>query len=111
MLLVAVAVVRGSGRVPVAGLAGVVLGVMALVSFAWSVRTTGTRQAFADFDGAARLWELALGRLLALAVTRVRMPGGVAAPLGSGSGVATGMSIRAANPNTNCAFEAWRLRH
>ena len=53
-----------------------------MTSFAWSVHTTATRQAFAYFDGAARLWEFALGGLLALAVTRVRMPGAVAAPLG-----------------------------
>jgi hypothetical protein len=53
-----------------------------VLSFAWSVHTTATRQAFAYFDGAARLWEFALGGLLALAVTRVRVPDAVAAPLG-----------------------------
>ena len=58
------------------------LGAVALVSFAYSVHATATRQAFAYFDGGARLWEFALGGLLALAVTRVRVPGAVAVPLG-----------------------------
>jgi len=58
------------------------LAAMALVSFAWAVHSTGTRQAFAYFDGAARLWELALGALLALVVHRVRVPDVVAVLLG-----------------------------
>ena len=58
------------------------LGAVALTSFAYSVHVTATRQSFAYFDGGARLWEFALGGLLALAVTRVRLPGAVAVPLG-----------------------------
>lgn len=83
VLLVALAALaRRSGRLSVPTTAGLGLGLVAVASFAWSVHTTATRQAFAYFDGAARLWELALGGLLALAVTRVRMPGAVATPLG-----------------------------
>ncbi len=58
------------------------VGTVALVSFAYSVHATATRQAFAYFDGRARLWEFALGGLLSLAVTRVRLPTAVALPLG-----------------------------
>jgi len=58
------------------------LGTVALVSFAYSVHVTATRQSHAYFDGGARLWEFALGGLLALVVPLVRLPGAVAAPLG-----------------------------
>ncbi|MFI7581574.1 SGNH hydrolase domain-containing protein [Kocuria kalidii] len=43
-------------------------------SLAWSVYTTATNQAFAYFDTRARLWEFALGSLLALAVPYLNPP-------------------------------------
>jgi peptidoglycan/LPS O-acetylase OafA/YrhL len=58
------------------------LGALTLASFAYSVHVTSARQSFAYFDGGARLWEFGLGGLLALAVTRIRCPGALAAPLG-----------------------------
>ena len=76
------ALARRSGRVSLRTVTAAGLAVVTVVSFAWSVHTTATRQAFAYFDGAARLWEFALGGLLALAVTRVRVPSTVAVPLG-----------------------------
>ncbi len=84
VLLVLLALLaRRVGRRPsVRGALWCGLGAVALVSFAYSVQATATRQAFAYFDGGARLWEFALGGLLALAVTRVRLPTTVATPLG-----------------------------
>ncbi|WP_345208576.1 acyltransferase family protein [Fodinibacter luteus] len=83
VLLVALAALaRRTGWLTVRGLAGLGLGAVALTSFAWAVHSTATRQAFAYFDGAARVWELALGGLLALVVHRVQVPAAVAVPLG-----------------------------
>ena len=82
LLVTLAAVARRTAWLSVRGAAAVGLGSLALVSFAWAVHSTGTQQAFAYFDGAARLWELALGGLLALVVHRVRVPGAVATPLG-----------------------------
>lgn len=83
VLLVALAALaRRTGWLSVRAAVCLGLAVVGVTSFAWSVHTTATRQAFAYFDGAARVWEFALGGLLALAVTRVRMPGAVATPLG-----------------------------
>jgi peptidoglycan/LPS O-acetylase OafA/YrhL len=72
---------RRWGRSP-AVVVAVVLGLVAAASLAWSVHTTATRQAFAYFDTASRVWELALGGLLAVLLPRVRLPRGVAEPLG-----------------------------
>ncbi|WP_017598777.1 acyltransferase family protein, partial [Nocardiopsis lucentensis] len=52
------------------------------VSLAYSVWITGTNQAWAYFDSGARAWELALGAILALAVTRIRLPSAVRVPMG-----------------------------
>ena len=43
-------------------------------SLAYSVITTATRQPFAYFDTGARLWEFALGGLLALVLPHLRLP-------------------------------------
>ena len=43
-------------------------------SLAYSVLTTATRQPFAYFDTGARLWEFALGGLLALLLPHLRLP-------------------------------------
>jgi len=83
VLLVLLAVVaRRLRRVALRPAVWVGLGTVALTSFVYSVHATATRQSFAYFDGGARLWEFALGGLLALAVTRVRLRGAVAVPLG-----------------------------
>ncbi|SDL02324.1 Peptidoglycan/LPS O-acetylase OafA/YrhL, contains acyltransferase and SGNH-hydrolase domains [Glycomyces sambucus] len=52
------------------------------VSLTYSVVTTGTRQAWAYFDTGARLWELALGGMFALALPYLRLPRAVRVPLG-----------------------------
>ncbi|WP_392543012.1 acyltransferase family protein [Oryzobacter telluris] len=74
-------VARRWGRSP-ATVVGVVLAVAVAVSLAWSVHTTATRQAFAYFDSASRVWELALGGLLAVLLPQLRVPRAVAEPLG-----------------------------
>lgn len=51
-------------------------------SLAYSVAVTGTDPAWAYFDTGARLWELALGGLLALTLPLVRLPGRVRLVLG-----------------------------
>ncbi|MQM28486.1 acyltransferase family protein [Glycomyces albidus] len=52
------------------------------VSLTYSVVTTDTRQAWAYFDTGARLWELALGGMFALALPYLRLPVGIRVPLG-----------------------------
>ncbi|MFF0905635.1 UNVERIFIED_CONTAM: acyltransferase family protein [Kocuria sp. CPCC 205316] len=49
-------------------------GAVFLASLAWSVHSTATQQEFAYFDTRARLWEFALGSLLALALPYLRPP-------------------------------------
>ncbi|WP_368825991.1 acyltransferase family protein [Kocuria cellulosilytica] len=67
----------------VAGVATGVFGAVFLASFAFSVVSTHNEQAFAYFDTRARLWEFALGSLLALAVLRgVTLPGALRLLLG-----------------------------
>ncbi|SJM66190.1 acyltransferase family protein [Gulosibacter sp. 10] len=56
---------------------GVLLGMFGLVavgSFAYSVWLTDQNQAYAYFDTGARLWEFAVGSLLALVHPRLRLP-------------------------------------
>lgn len=53
-----------------------------VASLAYSVVETSLDQQAAYFNTFARLWEFALGSLLALAVTRIRMPRGGAVLLG-----------------------------
>ncbi|MFW3387234.1 UNVERIFIED_CONTAM: acyltransferase family protein [Kocuria sp. CPCC 205274] len=50
----------------------VVFGVVFAASLAWSVHSTAVQQEFAYFDTRTRLWEFALGSLLALAVPWLR---------------------------------------
>lgn len=82
LVVVLAALARRTGRLAPRTALWLGLGAVALVSFAYSVHATATRQSYAYFDGGARLWEFALGGLLALAVTRARVPRAVAAPLG-----------------------------
>ncbi|MFI7481795.1 acyltransferase family protein [Kocuria sp. M1R5S2] len=63
---------RGPWR-PVPVLA-VLFGAVFTGSLAWSVWSTTTNQAFTYFDTRARLWEFALGSLLALAVPHLHPP-------------------------------------
>ncbi|MFC5141895.1 acyltransferase family protein [Actinomycetospora rhizophila] len=51
----------------------VALSAVTVVSFVHSVHATATDQAFAYFDTRTRLWEFALGGLLALVLERVRL--------------------------------------
>ncbi|MEU3016665.1 acyltransferase family protein [Nocardiopsis sp. NPDC007018] len=60
---------------------GLVTAVFAL-SLSYSVSVTASDQAWAYFDTGARLWELALGAILALVVHRVRLPRGLRVSLG-----------------------------
>nr|WP_260323732.1 acyltransferase family protein [Arthrobacter sp. MAHUQ-56] len=50
------------------GLLALVFGALFVLSLAYSVEQTATNQAYAYFDTRARLWEFALGSLLALAL-------------------------------------------
>ncbi|MFF2344431.1 acyltransferase family protein [Pseudarthrobacter sp. NPDC058119] len=78
----AASVLAGLRRVPrlrwvtYRGLLAVVFGAVFAVSLAYSVDQTTTNQAYAYFDTRARLWEFALGSLLALALPYLR-PGRV----------------------------------
>ena len=61
-------------RVRLRPLMGTVLLLVLGGSLAYSVVTTATRQPFAYFDTGARLWEFALGGLLALVLPHLRLP-------------------------------------
>ncbi len=82
LVLLLAALARQLARVSLRTVLWFGLGALTLASFTYSVHVTATRQTFAYFDGGARLWEFGLGGLLALAVTRIRLPGAVAVPLG-----------------------------
>lgn len=68
--------VRGLERLTYRGLLAVVFGAVFAVSLAYSIDQTATNQAYAYFDTRARLWEFALGSLLALGLPYLR-PGRV----------------------------------
>ena len=72
---------RSGRRRPVPVLA-VAFGAIFAASLAWSVHATATDQAFAYFDTRARLWEFALGSLLALALPYLNPPRRVRVLLG-----------------------------
>ncbi|GAB3707630.1 acyltransferase family protein [Nocardiopsis oceani] len=74
VLLALTALVASRVRLP---LRAAVLGTVTLVfalSLAYSVHITAQDQAWAYFDTGARLWELALGAILALVVHRINLP-------------------------------------
>ena len=80
-------------------------GLILAASLAWSVHTTATNQEFAYFDTRARLWEFALGSLLALAVPYLRPPRAWRTVLGWAglvSMVAVGLVV-----NVQGAFPGW----
>ncbi|MGQ1796640.1 acyltransferase family protein [Kocuria oceani] len=72
---------RWRGWRPVPVLAGM-FGLIFAASLAWSVHSTATQQAFAYFDTRTRLWEFALGSLLALAVPYLNPPRAARVALG-----------------------------
>ncbi|MGW9347985.1 acyltransferase family protein [Nocardiopsis flavescens] len=72
LLLGAVLLVAGRERMRRASLAAV--GAVLALSLAYSVWITAADQPWAYFDTGARLWELALGGVLALVVHRLRPP-------------------------------------
>ncbi len=81
---------RGRWR-PVPVLA-VCFGLIFAASLAWSVHATATNQAFTYFDTRARLWEFALGSLLALALPYLNPPRAVRVVLGW-AGMASMVSV------------------
>ena len=82
LLFVGAGVVARRTGVALRPLVAALFGVVFVLSLAYSVHTTSQRQAFAYFDGGARLWEFAFGTLLALGLARVRVPGSLGVPLG-----------------------------
>ncbi|WP_028648250.1 acyltransferase family protein [Nocardiopsis sp. CNT312] len=70
---------RGSDPRP---LLAVALSAVFTLSLAYSVLMTRADQPWAYFDTGARMWELALGGLLALALTRIDLPRGPRVALG-----------------------------
>ena len=64
------------------GLLAVVFGTVFAWSLAYSVEQTATNQAYAYFDTRARLWEFALGSLLALALPYLKPARGLRVMLG-----------------------------
>ncbi|MBV2362315.1 acyltransferase family protein [Streptomonospora nanhaiensis] len=67
---------------PVRAAAAAALAAVFAASLAYSVHATAADQAWAYFDTGARLWEFALGGLLALALPLLRLPAGPRAALG-----------------------------
>ncbi len=70
------------GRLRPVPVLAAMFGTVFVVSLAWSVHATATQQEFAYFDTRTRLWEFALGSLLALAVPRLRPGRGLRVLLG-----------------------------
>ncbi|PZM89508.1 MAG: acyltransferase, partial [Actinobacteria bacterium] len=83
LLILVAAVARRRGRPHGFVAAGfVVVALLVVVSFGWSLLLTATDPARAYFDTTVRIWELGVGALLALWPTALRMPPAVAAGLG-----------------------------
>lgn len=81
LLFALCAVVVRRSRLSPRGVVAVVFGTIAVVSFVWSVYSTATEQQVAYFDTTARIWEFAVGTLLALlpAATGAARPGSLLA--------------------------------
>jgi peptidoglycan/LPS O-acetylase OafA/YrhL len=82
LLLVASGWVVRRFRLPVTPVLLVVFGTVFVVSLVFSVIETTTAQELAYFDTRARLWEFALGSLVAVALPHLRVPRWLGAPLG-----------------------------
>nr|WP_142045143.1 acyltransferase family protein [Arthrobacter sp. SLBN-100] len=74
--------VPGGARVTYRGLLAVVFAAAFAFSLAYSVEQTASNQAYAYFDTRARLWEFALGSLLALALPYLKPGRGLRVVLG-----------------------------
>jgi peptidoglycan/LPS O-acetylase OafA/YrhL len=74
LLFVLSALVARRFRLRFRGVVLLVFGALFVVSLGFSVWETSTNQAYAYFDTRARLWEFALGTLLALALPFLRLP-------------------------------------
>lgn len=81
LIVAALATGRAVGVRPRAALVAV-FGVVFAASLAYSIHITHENQAFAYFDTGARLWEFAIGSLLALLTPWLRLPRALAACLG-----------------------------
>ncbi|MBD7957220.1 acyltransferase [Microbacterium sp. Sa4CUA7] len=81
LILLCLAVARRLSASPRAALV-VLFAAVFVGSLTYSVITTATNQTFAYFDTFARLWEFALGSLLALLAPWLKLPDIVAAALG-----------------------------
>lgn len=77
---------RGTGEQRFKQRFGLVIAVVGVASFAWSIHQTAVAQPFAYFSTFTRLWEFAVGGLLALAGTRIVLRG-VAAGIASWTAV------------------------
>ena len=82
LLFAVVAFFAARGRWGLRFSVGVVIAVVGVTSLAYSVWITGQDQAWAYFDTGARLWEFALGGLVALVIPRVVLPGRLRVLLG-----------------------------
>ena len=74
LLFLASALLARRFRLKVRGVVLLVFGVVFVASLGFSIWETYTNQAYAYFDTRARLWEFALGTLLALALPFIRLP-------------------------------------
>ncbi|MPY09526.1 acyltransferase family protein [Arthrobacter bussei] len=74
LLFVLSALVARRFRLRFRGVVLLVFGALFVASLGFSVWETSTNQAYAYFDTRARLWEFALGTLLALALPFLRLP-------------------------------------
>ncbi|WP_067974256.1 acyltransferase family protein [Nocardiopsis trehalosi] len=104
LVAVAAAVAARSGRGTRPVLAAI-LAAVAAASFGYAVAATAADQPRAYFDTGARLWEPALGGLLALLPDRVRAPAAVRAALGW-AGLAA-LAACGALVDVSTAFPGW----
>jgi peptidoglycan/LPS O-acetylase OafA/YrhL len=79
LLFAAGGLVAKAARLRYRRLMMLIFGLVFLVSLAFSIVETSTNQGYAYFDTRARLWEFALGSLLALALPRLRFGSGTRA--------------------------------
>ncbi len=82
LLLLGCAVAVRRFRLPATPVLLVVFGTVFVASLAFSVVETATAQDLAYFDTRTRLWEFALGSLVAVVLPFVRLPAWSAVPLG-----------------------------